>query len=67
MPWNTFNRSEQAVTEVGIFLLPTMPMRSHEIEICLFLPPPFPTQKEFTIPWGNRLTTCTSLSYRDQE
>lgn len=36
--------SEQAVTEVGIFLLPTMPMRSHEIEICLFLPP-FPHTK----------------------
>lgn len=60
--------TEQAVTEVGryLFLLPTMPMRSHEIEYAFFYPL-FSTQKELTIPWGNRLTTCTSLSYRDQE
>lgn len=38
--------TEQAVTEVGryLFLLPTMPMRSHEIEYAFFYPP-FPHTK----------------------
>jgi len=53
MPWNTFIRSGQvskrATNNGGRYLfvsslLPTMPMRSHEIEICLFLPP-FPHTK----------------------
>lgn len=71
MPWNTFIRSGQASSNGGRYLfpslLPTMPMRSHEIEICLFLPPLSPHKKNSHYSVGKQTDYMYFHTVSDQE
>lgn len=60
MPWNTFNRSDGASSNGGrqVSFFCRRCRRGRMRLRYAFFYPPFPTQKELTIPWGNRLTTC---------